>query len=380
MATEPVLFPLWPRAGVSERLEWMTDVIPHEDGTEERTGVRATPRQFFRMTYYVASDWEQMIKNILYGGRRSRWWVPVWPQVQHVGGLTADDVEVACDTRFVEFRANGFALIWQAHNRYQIVQIDQIVDDGTISLSDALEEFTDAWIVPLRIGYMADSPTRRFNGRNSVAELSFAIEDNASLIPPAPPQYLGADAYTDEGLLDGGETSERIFDNLEVFDESLGIVRYSSPWVHVKPQRIHRMMADGPQANWEMRQFLHRRAGRLVPFWQPSFESDLRLLSTGNLTTTISVREDDYMDKAMARTHIAIETAAGWLFRAVSAPLLTSPGVMRLTLSSSIATNAASIKRICFAGLRRLDTDRVEINWIGGRVSTCSVNTVEIAP
>ena len=55
-------------------------------------------------------------------------------------------------------------------------------------------------------------------------------------------------------------------------------------------------------------------------------------------------------------------------------------GVVALLAASLGSIPASTIKRISFMGLKRLDTDRVEISYIGGMVSRCGVNTLEIAP
>jgi hypothetical protein len=117
-----------------------------------------------------------------------------------------------------------------------------------------------------------------------------------------------------------------------------------------------------------MREFVHRRCGRSRPFWQPSFESDFRVASTGAITTTLDVQDDDYRAFAAKRAHIAVETADGWLPRAITNRTDQGSGVTRLTL------------RVCFLGLKRLDTDRIEINWPAVQIGKCALNTVEFQP
>lgn len=140
------------------------------------------------------------------------------------------------------------------------------------------------------------------------------------------------------------------------------------------------MMAEDAAEAWTVREFLHRRRGRSVAFWQPSFEADLRVTSTGTINATMRVRADDYIDYAEDRTHIAVETASGWLPRAISNPIDLGGGEIQLTVSPSLGVAASTIKRVCYMGLKRLDTDRAEIAYMGGTVSQCAVNTVEIQP
>ena len=381
MAEPPILMPLWPRAGASETLEWLTDVIVSEDGHEDRAEMRVAPRQSFNYRYFVPLAEQRRIRNIIYGATGLQWYVPVWSQVQNIGAVSALDTSLTCETRWSEFREGGLALIWQASNDSQIVEIDQIVDDTLLTLNTSTQAFADAWLTPVRLGHLIGNPSRQFNGRTDIVDLSFEIDDLEELTVADPEQYLANDIYFDAGLIDGGQLTERMFARIDVFDENLGQIAYRAPWDFNKPQRTHRMMAEGAEEAWAIRQWLHRRRGRSVPFWQPSFETDLRLLNTGNVSNSIRVADDSYLDYAEARTHIALETSTGWLARAISNPLDLGGGEVQLTVSPSLGGIAAStIKRICWLGLKRLDTDRAEISHQGGTVFSCAVNTIEIEP
>lgn len=381
MPTEPVLIPLWPRPGVTETLEWLTDVMITENGSEERTEMRTAPRQSFAYRYFVPPALRARIANIVYGGRTLQWHVPVWPQVQNVGAVAATATSIACETRYSEFRDGGLLMLWESPTHYQIIEIDAVTSDTNIDLAEEAEEFADAWLMPVRLGRLSNDPTRDFNGRSSVLDMTYMVDDPAELTVAAPTQYLGSDAYFDPGLLDGGSLNEEIRARVDVFDEGLGLISYRSTWTNNRPARIHRMMAEDAAEAWAIREFLHRRRGRSVAFWQPSFEADLRVMDSGAITGSLSVHRDDYDTFAPARTHVAIETPGGWLSREITSTLDLGGGELQLVFDSSLGgIDAATIKRISFMGLKRLDTDRVEISHVGGTVFRCAVNTVEIAP
>lgn len=367
MPTEPVLMPLWPRRGVTETLEWLTDVQTYEDGTEDRVELRAAPRQTFACSYYVPPALQPLINNIVYGSRTLKWWVPVWPQAQNVGAIEAALTTLICNTNYSEFYDGGSLLLWESPTKYQVIEIDTVASETTIDIVDATEAFTDAWLMPLRVGRLIGNTKRSFDGRKSVLEMSYLCDDYSALEPEAPAQYLGFDLYTDPGLLDGGSSAEEIEAEVYVHDESLGLVSYLAPWTFNRPSRIHKMMAQGPVEAWAMREFLHRRAGRSVPFWQPTFEADLRLNDSGALTTAISVYPDGYQTYAGDRTHIAIQQKDGtWLARAISSTILLGADELQIVLTPTLGgINASTIKRICFLGLRRLDADRAEIQHVG---------------
>lgn len=380
MATPPILLPLWPRAPLRETLEWLTYVMVSEDGTEERTELRTSPRQTLSMSYFVPPLLQARINNIVYGSRTLQWWVPVWPQVQNVGTVPAGQTFLTAETRYSEFRDGGMVMLWESPESYQLLEMDAVTSNTNIDLNEPTEAFTNAWLMPLRRGYLPRHPERNLSGHNSVLEMTYVIEDNEELSPDAPAQYLGSDIYYDNGLLEGGRLTEEIAAAFDLFDQSLGLVSYRAPWLYNRPVRPYRLLVDGVADAWELREWLHRRAGRYRPFWLPSFENDLRVTSTGAITTTLSVKADDYIGYAEDRSHIAVETSSGWLPRALSNPTPVDPETIQLTLSSSLGVNASDIKRVCFLGLKRLDGDRVELNWIGGTVCEMAVTTLEIAP
>src|SRR3546814_5849807 len=91
----------------------------------------------------------------------------------------------------------------------------------------------------------SDLPSRRFSGAKSSINMDFIIEESRQLTVAAPAQYLGQDIYFDAGLLDGGGLEESVNAPLDVHDEALGRVSYSSPWPHVRPRRPLNRLDDG---------------------------------------------------------------------------------------------------------------------------------------
>ena len=376
----PAAFPLWPRAPMGETLEWLTDAIIAGDGTEDRAQMRLTPRQSLNMDFYVPVSEQPRLKNLLWGNRAGQWLVPFWPHIQNVGALPAGQWSLTLPTEWVDFRNYGLAMIWQSSDNFQVVGIDRVTNTTTIVLNQPTQEFSDAWVVPIRRGFTPGDPTRQFDGKKSSISMSFIIEENRQLTVAAPTQYLAQDIYFDAGLLDGGGLGETITAPMDIQDEALGRVSYSTPWDHVRPRRPLKKLADGLEEGWAMRQWLHRRVGRLRAFWHPSFEADLILQSTGALTTTILVRSDEYLRWAADRNHIAVETTTGWLARAITLATQIDADTVQLTLNASLAVNASVIQRISWLGLWRLDADRIEINWIGGQVSGVTIPVLELEP
>jgi hypothetical protein len=375
----PAVLPLWASPPLNETVAWLTNVDVYENGSEDREPLRNDPRHQYRVNCFVPLTVQAAIKNVLYGARASQWMVPVWSQMQRLGAVAADEATLDAVTSYSEYLPGSRLILWESETNWQVIGIDQVVDANTISLTGLTAEFNDAWVAPVRRAFLEGDPSRTFNGRTSRLSMTLNVEDNWSLTVAAPEQYLGNDIYFDPGLFESDTSDEEVATRFELFDERLGLVTYSTPWLHNRPSRPHRMMAEGAEEAWALREWLHRRAGRYRPFWHPSFEIDLRVQNAGAVAANLIVAADEYLRFASARDHLAIETTAGWVARAVIGTAVIG-GQVHLTLNAALGVDASAILRVCFLGLRRLNSDRVEINWMGGCVCACSVPVLDIEP
>lgn len=374
----PALASFQPRAPVSEKLSWLTDVQTSKDGTEDRTQYRIKARQEFKFTYPVDGEMMRRAFLTVYSQRHKQWLVPIWTQAQRVGAVAQGDQEVSVTTGYSDYREQGLALLWQAYDRYQIVNVQSLTSD-TLGFCNAADEFTDAWVMPVRLGFLPVNPVKELAGHRAQYELTFQIEDNIDLAPAAPAQYQGEDIYFEAGLFSGDTLSDDIIGALELQDEELGIVKYYAPWLNAKVAHSHRVLAEGPAEAWGLREWLYRRLGRFRGFWQPSFEGDLKCLNTGTVADHISIpAADDYAAFGSLRTHIAVEAKDGWYAREITSTTELSSTVLQLNLDSEINVAATDILRVCWLGFKRLNSDTVELNWPGAGICEVEVRLLEL--
>ena len=91
------------------------------------------------------------------------------------------------------------------------------------------------------------------------------------------------------------------------------------------------------------------------------------------------MKKDEYMRSSQSRNTIAIQTSSGWLLRQITDVSSVDSDTMALQLSSDINITKQDIRRISWLGIKRLDTDVIEINHIGAGVSQSSFMVTEIA-
>lgn len=364
---------------IKETLEFLTDVMVSHNGNEERLPLRTKPRHSFNYTVPVQAWNMAAAFNTESGALRKRWAVPIWTEAQYVGSVAAAAASIACDTTVYDLRANSLALLFAGCERWQIVEIASITS-GSVVPSNVLSEMSGAWLVPVRLGWITGNVDKPTNGHNAKSTVTFQLEDSLSLVPSAPSQYLSQDVYYESGLLAGDSISRTIEQRLDVVDYELGPVARRSPWEYSRFGTPYRSIIQGVSEMRDFKEFLYRRAGKYRGFYMPTFENNLRLLNTGTIVSTLVVKSDSFLDYANVRTNVAIQTANGsWLARGISNPVQIDSERIQLTLSSPLNIAANSVTRICYLGLNRLDTDRIEITWKGNTVAESEFRILELA-
>jgi hypothetical protein len=375
----PAILALQPEAPVTEKLAWFTDLIVSKDGSEQRWQIAPEPRQEFNYTFPATDKRKVLAFNTVWGALSKEWLVPVWSQAQDYGVISAGLTTLPDVVLDSELRAPGLALLWQNDTEWQIIGFDSLSGDDLL-LNTLTQAFSDAWLIPLRTGFMRENSVRKLNGYETTFDLSFTVLDNAALTVAAPAQYLGEDLYTVPTLFKGDELSDDMLSNIDLFDPMVGPVAFYQNWDHSKIARTYRVVCEGPAEAWELREFLHRRAGRFRAFWQPTFENDLRLESTGTIVSTVNIVKDDFIRYATDRTHIAIQAAGVWYPRAITLITEVDDDTVQLTLSSALNVAADRISCISWLGLKRLNTDQVEIRYIGNGVAEAEFRILEVSP
>lgn len=376
------ILPIPSEVPLSERLGWKTDIMTTQDGGEEAHQVRNLPRRRYDFNLPISASEYQRAFNTVYGARTNTWAVPMWTEAQNVGAVSGGLSSLSAVTANYDFRADSLALLWASPRDWQVLEI-QTVNSGPDSLDfyGTTNAFNDAWLLPVRVGHLVGDVSRASNSYNGGIRLAFDIEDLAELSVSAPTQYLSEDVYFDEWLYSGSNFTDRLIQRVDYVDEELGVVAYRSPWNNGRVGRPFRKILTTPEEINTFKQFLYRRAGRYRKFWQPSFDSDFRVSSTGTVTDVLRVFTDDYTSHAANRTHIAIEDLSGnWYARNIDSVAAASGTELNLTLDSAINVDAAEILRVSYLGLKRLETDLVDLNWLGGGVAEVEVRILELSP
>lgn len=376
---ELAFLPYQAEAPVKETLEFLTDLLTSFNGSEQRFSMRTKPRQSFEYTIPLQAWQTAAAFNTEYAAIAKRWAVPIWTEAQFIGDVAAHATEINCNTSLYDLRASSLALLYSSPDVWQIVEISTTTSTK-INVANDLSGITGAWLLPVRLGWIVGSVDKPTNGHNGKSYVTFEIDDNLEITPAAPTQHLSNDIYYDVPLRGEDNVSKFVQRRVDIVDYSLGPVVRRSPWLNSRYGTPYRSLLNGASEVRSYKNFLYRRSGKYRSFWMPSFENNFRLVSTGNINSTIVVESDSLNDWSL-RTNIAIQATDGnWYPRVVSNPVQVVGNRLQLTLSSPLNVNASNIARISFLGLYRFDADKIELRWIGNGIVETEVSILEITP
>jgi hypothetical protein len=192
-------FPFLYNFPIEEGLEFSTNLIGTDDGTEQRVAVRdpACPRRVLRAELVAIEPRERLhLEAQLFGWNAKPFAVPMWQDAMDV----AETVEIAA-TAVVVREAEGrelqerldtetetMLMFWRSHEEYEIVRLLDIEEDGvTLTLENGLDRqwLINSRLVPLRFMFLVASvEIDRIADVGGTVDLEF-IEQSEVLLPEA---------------------------------------------------------------------------------------------------------------------------------------------------------------------------------------------------
>lgn len=174
-----------PESKIREMLEGRTTILKAHGGKEQRIKLRQALRQFFRLRFiFDTNKTSTQFDSMLHRWQKRPWIIPIWTEYAvHSDALLEDAESIAIDTRYADFRAGSYAMIWKSTLEYETVLIDSVdVDKLNLGAGIVNSYIGNQYVLPLRVGYMVSKNIKRqYNSPASMIEALFAISDNIDI-------------------------------------------------------------------------------------------------------------------------------------------------------------------------------------------------------
>ena len=358
-------------ANVTERLEWLTDVLSNPRGAEQRRALRISPRRSLETSMLVEGTERALFDLALAGWGRKVWAIPVWFDVQELAAdLAAGSMRINCAVDLREFRAGGLAML-RGDTAFDSEAVEILAIDATgLQLKRATQQRWPAGtrLYPVRTARIASIDSKRLTDKLNRAQLTFDLaepSDWSSALPAV--MYRGRPVF--ELRPDESEdltlNYERLLQTLDNGSTLPAVTDTAGK--HFSVQQ-HRWALDGRQERAAWRSLAYGLRGRAKSVWVPTHAWDLQLTkpASGSLLTVERIGYARFGVKTQGRQDIRIELHSGSvIYRRITAAAEDGTSES-LSLDSDLpgVINPADVYRISFMALCRAADDALELTHL----------------
>lgn len=378
-----VLFPLPPESDYTENLEFLTEILTGDDGSEQRIAWRKNPRQLFEWKVIVEDGTSRSrLQNILYEWQRRVFGIPIWhEQTKLTTAATAGDtVLTVSQTDYRDFREGGLVLVYQDDVVNDVVTIAAGgIGASTITIESGLlsSYSVGTQVVPLRTGVIRSAVSgRRYPSGAQELTINFRVEDNdANLASTSGWTMLNSKVLLDDKNAISGTLSESFDQEVTIIDNATGKVFQSTGWSYHRRGSSKTFWTNTLQGLWKIRQLLHALKGRQVSFYLPTFVSDLQpVLDLTSGAGTMTIANVGYTQFAQGRLgkniiRVTFKDGSTPLIRTITDSSIVDVDTESLTLDDvwPATYTPEEVDKVMFVEKVRFDSDTISFRYTPGQ-------------
>jgi len=382
--------PDWSDA-VTERYEWLTQIIEADDGGERRNRLRTTPRRSLEYRVLVTSDDKRWFELYLWDWKARLFAVPIWTDCVFTTADTpiGDLVIDVAFTEFTSFKIGGVAIFIIDQRDVEAVEIANITATTLILLRPTLKAWPSGTrIYPSLVGRLTeDQQIVQPTADIVFASVKFEFVDNEAIpAVDSPTAYKDVDG-TSAFVLE--KVPNRVQDLDLTYQSKYGLVDFGIAPAFVDdrsgfPDVVTQFnfAEEGREDIWFWKEWLHARAGRHTPFWVSSQSQDFIALATIASTDAGIIVQDyeyrNFYNFSVGKRDIVILSATGERFyRRIVSAVTGAPGEELIGIDVPLGTTIPleQIKQISFVHPSRLDVDGIEMAWDHTEMARISFTT-----
>lgn len=390
-----VLWDMPPEAPYKERLEFLTEIIVHKDGSEQRISARKNPRQIFEWEFLFTDGPERSrMENLLFDWQDSAFAIPIWhEQTKLTSGISVGTTILSvASTAYADYRTSGsnLVLIYQDQTTYDVLPLTSLSSTSLTLASGTVFAYSKGTIVcPVRLAFSVGETVSgsKFNINASKMKMKFRIDNNDITISDtsAFSTYNGKVLFDDFNAMKDS-LSETFTHQVVVIDGKTGITEQRSTWGRNKHGTRKTFFTAGSQQLWETRRVIHALRGKQLSFYLPTFSDDLEpvedlVSGSPNLYIT-NVGYARFVQNRAPKNVIRVTFNNGDapLIRSILTSLKVDNTKEALVLGETWPStySVSEITRIEYVEKVRFDTDQIVFSYKEGGYNTTVSGTVKV--
>ncbi|MEN6336632.1 MAG: LamG domain-containing protein [Phycisphaerales bacterium] len=373
----------WP---VTEVLHFPANVLQSGDRTEQRIALRRkVPNQSYQTKLLaVGEDEVAAMESAVNRWLRRTWPVPIWPESAQLGAvLPAGSSSIPVDTRYADYRDDGYAVLWNLAD-HEIVRIATVADDSLgLSIVTAKAWTASDWIMPLRQGRITAASAEERLGGGALLEVRIGIVDPVRVTGYAAAlEYDSLPVLTDPAVWSGRTGKIDHDPDVAVLDSGAGPFEVVRVGDNNETGQGHSWVCRTPAQCWSLRQFMHYVCGPQKAFLVPTFRRDLSLTRAATSDAVElyvkSARFALNLDGDAIRTYVAYRSGESLIVRKVTDIATVSASEEFVTIDAALGVSLAAGGYLSWVDRCRLASGEVQFDWQGRGRMTCEVDLVRV--
>lgn len=362
--------PNW-KDGITETLEWLSDVLRNSYGVEQVRALRLSPRRTFEAKFNPVDQERAFFDLWLERLASDEFMLPLWHDAALLDTSIATGATVLpLDTRYREFEVGGMAIVaGDDAFTFDKVTIAAITDAAiTVAAGGVTRDWPAGTLVhPLRRARLDDqSDSSAITSRVGEATLRFELNQANDIDEGAWDAEYGSYPI----ILEEPNRREniRVTFGMETVlaDNDVGLRELTDDAGRAFTLQNHLLTLVGREEHWAFRQMVYRLRGQQGAVWVPTFNADVELSRGADAgDTQIDVKQVGYAYTGGVidgRAHLLID---GTIPREITAvDVAPSPTEERLILDSALGSDLPAGVTASFMDTCRLGSDSIEIKHV----------------
>jgi len=366
--------------GMSESLEWQTEILSSEQGHEQRRALRETPRRSVSADFLIEGDERRRFEVVLSEWGARTWALPTWTDALYL------DADLAAGSDLIPCQPEGFsnlALLRQSSTDFEVVEIKHVQSSGLVLKRETVNRWpAGTALLPLRRAFLSKPPAIKRKTdtlwqvqadflQNEAAD--FNLNHNLPTYRNLPVLEIAPEESEDLTL--AFERITKLLDNQAAHPLLIDHGRRSFFTV------AHGFLCASREERRALLAILYALNGKQKPLWLPTFADDMTLIEpVGANAFQLDIAAIDYSRFFKPRS-IRIELTNGTvIYRDVQSATRINDSTERLGLSAllGIGFSPSQVKRMSWLNLVRQDSDVIRLNHLTDSVMQCKTVFKEV--